>query len=84
MRCLIQDKARQTFPVNPSHPVVMGMSTYKRVIDIPEEIEMAIIAVPAARVLPVVQDCVQKGIKAGVIISGGFSETDDEGKQREK
>jgi acyl-CoA synthetase (NDP forming) len=84
MRCLIQDKARQTFPVNPSHPVVMGMSTYKRVIDIPEDIEMAIIAVPAARVLPVVQDCVQKGIKAGVIISGGFGETGDEGKQREK
>ncbi len=84
MRCLVQDKNRRTFPVNPSHPAVMGMPTFKSVTEIPEEIELAIIAVPAARVRQVVAECVKKTIKAAVIISGGFKETGDEGTMMER
>lgn len=79
MQRLIHTKGRRIYAVNPSHPTVAGMSTYKRVVDIPDEIELAVIAVPAARVPPVMRDCVEKGITAAVVISGGFAEADDQG-----
>lgn len=84
MQRLIHTKNRCIYPVNPSHPVVAGMATYKSVIDIPDEIELAVIAVPAARVPQVMRDCVAKGIKAAVVISGGFAETDDRGKELQR
>ncbi len=84
MRTLLHANTRKTYPVNPSHPVVMGMNTYKSVTDIPEAIDLAVIAVPAARVPQVMRDCVQKGVKSAIVISGGFSETGEEGRQLEK
>jgi acyl-CoA synthetase (NDP forming) len=84
MRTLIHTKNRKIYPVNPSHPTVMGMNTYKSILDIPDEVELAIIAVPAVRVPQIMRDCVQKSLKAAVVISGGFSETDEEGKKLEK
>jgi acyl-CoA synthetase (NDP forming) len=84
MRTLIHNKNRKIYPVNPSHPTVMGMNTYKSILDIPDEVDLAIIAVPAARVPQIMRECVQRSLKAAAVISGGFSETGEEGKRLEK
>ena len=84
MRCLLQSRASQIYPVNPSHPTIQGKPTVKSVLDIQDTVDLAVIAVPAQRVAPVLRDCVSKGIKAAVVISGGFSEVDDEGRALER
>jgi acyl-CoA synthetase (NDP forming) len=84
MQRLIKSGNRRIYPVNPSHPTIQGMATFRSVADIADTIDLAVIAVPAHRVPAVMRDCVSKGIKAAVVISGGFSEADDAGKALEQ
>ncbi|MBN2113476.1 MAG: GNAT family N-acetyltransferase [Acidimicrobiia bacterium] len=71
------------FPVNPNAPAVGSVKAYKSVLDIPDSVDMAVLVVPARFVLSVVQECADKGVKALVVISAGFSETGDAGTQLE-
>ncbi|MBN1982215.1 MAG: acetate--CoA ligase family protein [Chitinivibrionales bacterium] len=52
-----------------------NFTLYKSVMDISDKIDVAIITVPADATLSAVQECGQKGVKALVLIPGGFSET---------
>jgi acyl-CoA synthetase (NDP forming) len=71
------------YPVNPRQTEVMGLRAYPSVLDIPDEVDEAIIAV-AARIVPrVMAECIQKGIKFAVVHSAGFSELGAEGKELE-
>lgn len=67
------------FPVNPRATEVLGVPSYDRVSSIPESVELAIIAVPAGIVPDILLDCAEKGVKAAIIVSGGFKETGSEG-----
>jgi acetyl coenzyme A synthetase (ADP forming)-like protein len=67
------------FPVNPSAPAVGSVKAYRSVLDIPDPIDVAVIVVPGRFVIPVVEECAQKGVKGLVVISAGFSETGGEG-----
>ncbi len=67
------------YPVNPSAPYVLSVRTYPTILDIPDEVDLAIIAVPAAEVLAVVHQCAEKSVQGLVIISAGFAETGPEG-----
>lgn len=67
------------YPVNATATHVASMSTYTTVLDIPGEVDLAIIAVPAADVLDVVGRCVEKGVQGLIIISAGFAETGPDG-----
>ena len=67
------------YPVNPSAPYVLSVRTYPTILDIPDEVDLAVIAVPAPEVLAVVHQCAEKGVKGVVIISAGFAETGDDG-----
>ena len=71
------------YPVNPNAPAVGSVKAYKSVLDIPDAVDMAVIVVPARFVLPVVQECADKGVKALVVISAGFSEIGEEGTKLE-
>jgi len=71
------------YPVNPKQTEIMGLKTYPSILDIPDEVDEAIIAV-AARIVPrVMAECAQKGVKFAVIHSAGFSELGTEGKELE-
>jgi acetate---CoA ligase (ADP-forming) len=61
-------------PVNPAGDSVAGQTAYPSVTAIPGPIDLAVIVVPAAQVLTVVDDCIAKGVKALVVISAGFAE----------
>ena len=72
------------YPVNEHARVVGSVHAYPRIIDIPDEIELAIIVVPAEDVESIVDDCIIKGVRGIIIISAGFAETGAEGRAREQ
>ncbi len=72
------------YPVNPRYQEIMGLACYPRVLDVPGDVEMAVVVVPAKAVLQVMEECGQKGVKAAIIISAGFKEVGLEGAQMEK
>ncbi len=63
------------YPVNPKGGEIRGLTLYKTVEDIPEQIDFGIIAVPASKVPDAVEACRKKGAAAVEILSSGFSET---------
>ncbi len=72
------------FPVNPNTTSVAGVLAYPSVLEVPSDIDLAVIVVPAARVLDVVDQCGKKGVRGLVIISVGFGEAGPEGEDRER
>ncbi|MEO9138447.1 MAG: GNAT family N-acetyltransferase, partial [Jatrophihabitans sp.] len=68
------------YPVNPDARHVGGVPAYPTVLDLPEDIDLAVIAVPASSVPGVVGHCAQRGVRGLVVLSGGFGErgSDDE------
>ena len=67
------------FPVNPSTPSLLGLKCYRRVLEIPDDVDLAVIVVPNRVVPGVLEDCGRMGIKGAVIISAGFKEVGGEG-----
>jgi len=76
--------AGKVYAVNPVESEIMGLKSYQRVQDIPGDIDLAMIAVPARIVPRVIDDCSQKGVKFAVVHSAGFSELGGEGKELEQ
>jgi acetate---CoA ligase (ADP-forming) len=62
------------YPVNPKSEVVQSVRAYKTVLECPDPVDLAMVVVPAQFVIPVAKECAQKGVKALVVISAGFSE----------
>ena len=77
--------AGKIFPVNPRYTEIHGMPCYPSILDVADDVDMAIISVPASLVLDVIQQCAEKRVKVAVIFSAGFSEAGAEGEalQRE-
>ncbi len=71
------------YPVNPSAEVIQCVPAYASVEAIAGPVDLAIIIVPAAAVIEVAAGCGRKGVKALVVISAGFSETGNEGQERQ-
>lgn len=67
------------YPVNPKATEILGRPCTQRVADLPRDVDLAVISIPAKAVPQAVTDCGQQGIKGAVIISGGFAESGDEG-----
>ncbi|GCD89423.1 GNAT family N-acetyltransferase [Nocardioides sp. LS1] len=78
------DFTGRVYAVNPAAAAVSGMPAYKSVAEIPDEVDVAIVAVPAEAVQDVVLDCAAKGVHGLVVISSGFAETGEEGRQRQR
>ncbi len=74
--------AGSLYPVNPNATEILGVRTYARVADLPEVPDLALISLPRALVLPMVRECMDRGIRAIIIITQGFGDADDaEGKR---
>jgi len=72
------------YPVNPNAEKILDLKCYPSILDVPDEIDLAIIAVPAKLVPGVMKECAEKGIKGAVIVSSGFSEEGEEGARYER
>jgi acetate---CoA ligase (ADP-forming) len=67
------------YPVNSAATTIEGLPAFASVLDIPAEVEMAVIAVPSAAVLGAARQCAAKGVRGLVVISAGFGEAGPEG-----
>jgi len=63
------------FPVNPKRHSVLGIKAYPTIARVPEPVDLAVIATPAATVPEVIQECVDAGVKGAIILSAGFKES---------
>ena len=72
------------FPVSPGEKSICSIKAYKYVLDIPDQVDLAIIVFPSAVCHMALEQCGQKGIKGVVIISAGFKEVGEKGLEREK
>jgi len=71
--------AGNVFPVNPSYDEIAGLTCYPTILDVPGNVELAIISVPAKFVPDLLEQCGVKGVKAVVIFTAGFSEVGGDG-----
>ncbi|MHA6799069.1 bifunctional acetate--CoA ligase family protein/GNAT family N-acetyltransferase [Bounagaea algeriensis] len=72
------------YPVHPEHRAVSGVRAYASVLDVPDDVDLAVIVIPAAGVTEVLDACLAKGVKALVILSAGFGERGAEGREVER
>src|SRR6266849_3450855 len=71
------------YPVNPKRKAVHGIYCYPDVAALPERVDLAVVATPAATVPGIIRECAGRGIPAAIIISAGFSELGAEGRKLE-
>jgi acetyl coenzyme A synthetase (ADP forming)-like protein len=84
-RCLMENRfSGVVYPVNPRAEAVQSVRAYPSVLDVPGDVDLAVIAVPAALVAKVADECGRKGVRSLVVISDGFKERGPEGARRER
>ena len=81
---VLGDYQGRVYAVNRAATSVAGLPAYPTVSDIPDPVDVAIVAVPAESVQEVVLDCAAKGVHGLVVISSGFAETGEEGRRRQR
>src|SRR5262245_32514952 len=69
--------------VHPTATEIDGVRAYSTIRDVPGQVDLAIVVVPAERVIATVDDCIAKNVRAICVISAGFSECGAEGRARE-
>lgn len=72
------------FPINPKAQEILGLTAYPSIIDVPTSLDLVIVAVPSNFVPAIIGECAEKGVKAAVVISGGFREIGEHGEQLER
>ena len=71
------------YPINPAADEVGGLPALASVRDVPEPVDLAVIAVPADQVIRVVDECADAGVKALLVVSSGFAEAGEAGAERQ-
>ena len=72
------------YPVNKSATEILELPCYESVAEVPDPVDLAVIIVPASVVPKIIKQCGQRGINHAIVISGGFSETGEEGQKLEQ
>jgi len=72
------------FPISPSRDTVFDQKAYKSVLDVPEEIDLAVVITKNTIVPTVLEECGKKKIQGAIVITAGFKEVDEEGKKLEQ
>ncbi len=72
------------FPVHPDAVSVQGVRAYAQVTDIPDPVDLAVVAVPAGNVAEVVESCRAKGVHGLVVVTAGFADADSDGAAAQK
>jgi acetyltransferase len=67
------------YPVNPNRASVLGVKAYPSIVEVPDPVELAVIATPASTVPDIMAQCADAGVRGAIVISAGFKETGPEG-----
>jgi acyl-CoA synthetase (NDP forming) len=76
---LLSDKGREIYAVNKHEAEVLGLKAYPSILEVPGLVDLAIITVPFQDLPATMDDCIRKGVKSAVVISGGLAETGEDG-----
>ena len=74
----------KTYPVNPGAKEIMGLACYSHIALVPDPVDLAVLILPSDQILQALEDCGKRGIRAVIVISGGFREVGKEGAALEK
>ncbi len=77
--CFSHGYAGAVYPVNPRASEILGLLCYPDITSVPEPVELAVLMIPAAACPAVLAECGRRGVKAAIVISGGFREVGAEG-----
>jgi acetyltransferase len=69
------------YPVNPKADTILGLQVYKDIASLPEPADLAVIVIPSAMVAGALDACGTRGVKATVVVTGGFAEAGPEGER---
>ncbi|HEX29302.1 TPA: CoA-binding protein [Candidatus Poribacteria bacterium] len=72
------------YPINPKADEILNLKCYPSVLDVPDDIDLAVVVIPARYVLKAVEECGRKGVKGVIVISAGFKEVGGEGAKLEQ
>lgn len=72
------------YPITPSNEFVSGLKAYKNVLEVPDQIDLAVVATPNKIVPRIMEDIGKKKIKGAIVVSAGFKEVDENGANLEK
>jgi acetyltransferase len=72
------------YPVNPTRNSILGIKAYPTLSAVPDPVDLAVIVTPAKTVPAIIQECVDNGVQAAIVISAGFKETGEEGAALER
>ena len=72
------------YPVSARHESVLGIKAYKRVGEIGEVVDLAVVVTPAKTVPGIIAECVEAGVRGAVVISAGFKEHGEPGRELER
>ncbi len=72
------------FPVNPTRSNVLGIQAYPSIAEVPERVDLAVVVTPAPAVPGVIAECADAGVEGAIIISAGFKEIGEEGRELEE
>ena len=75
---------RKVYPINKNRPEVLGVKAYRSLGEVPGPVDFAVITISSEALPAAIEDCVQKGVKTALVISGGFSETGKDGAKLER
>ena len=78
-RKLAFENGLPTYPINPKGGTVEGIQVHKSITAAPDDIELAVISIPAKYVPGVLTECGEKKIQSVIVVSGGFSEVGESG-----
>lgn len=84
MENVMRGEGRTVFPVNPKHDQILGLTSYPSILDVPEQVDLAMVAVPAAGVPEILEQCVRAHVAGAIVVSAGFGETGKEGAALER
>ncbi len=71
--------AGRIHPVNPRRETVQGLPAFASIRDVPEPVDCALVAVPAAIAVGAIRDCADCGVKSAVVFTSGFAEQGEDG-----
>ena len=70
----------EIYPVNPNYDTIQGLKSYKSLEDLPDGIDLVVIAIAAKHVMDTLKTCIKKKVKSCIILSSGFAEMGEDGR----
>ena len=72
------------YPVNPRGEAILGLTVYGSIADVPDPVDLAVVALSADQTVVALEECGRRGIRAAVVIASGFGELGGGGREREE